>query len=92
MLPNFCKHLILIQELSSKLATEKKCSCGGWSGWGSCGRGTCAGRGARTAGGARRPHQCPRCPQAFHSSKDMRRHAAVHTGMDLHLFKAEIPS
>ncbi|CAB3246979.1 unnamed protein product [Arctia plantaginis] len=58
---------------------EKKCACGGWSGWGSCGRGACAGRGARTAGGARRPHQCPRCPQAFHSSKDMRRHAAVHT-------------
>ncbi|XP_038221675.1 zinc finger protein 530 [Zerene cesonia] len=27
----------------------------------------------------RRQHQCPRCPQAFHSRKDMRRHAAVHT-------------
>ncbi|XP_045496497.1 oocyte zinc finger protein XlCOF6-like isoform X1 [Colias croceus] len=27
----------------------------------------------------RRQHQCPRCPQAFYSRKDMRRHAAVHT-------------
>ncbi|XP_063827219.1 zinc finger protein 62 homolog [Ostrinia nubilalis] len=28
----------------------------------------------------RRAHQCPRCPRAFHSRKDMRRHQAVHTG------------
>ncbi|XP_011552414.3 zinc finger protein 558 [Plutella xylostella] len=27
----------------------------------------------------RREFQCPRCPQAFRSKKDMRRHSAVHT-------------
>ncbi|CAK1543807.1 unnamed protein product [Leptosia nina] len=41
---------------------------------------------SRTHGGTatsvimtRRKHKCPRCPQAFHSRKDMRRHIAVHT-------------
>ncbi|CAH2040170.1 unnamed protein product, partial [Iphiclides podalirius] len=52
----------------------KKCTCTG------CGRsGSCGGGGVASAARALRPHQCPRCPQAFHSGKDMRRHAAVHS-------------
>ncbi|KAJ0177617.1 hypothetical protein K1T71_006490 [Dendrolimus kikuchii] len=54
---------------------EKKCSCGEWC-EGGCGA---DGGGATRANRPPRPHQCPRCPQAFHSSKDMKRHAAVHT-------------
>ncbi|XP_063386107.1 zinc finger and BTB domain-containing protein 24-like [Cydia fagiglandana] len=40
-----------------------------------CGRTcSCGACGRRRA----RAHLCPRCPQAFHARKDMRRHAAVH--------------
>ncbi|XP_026727184.1 zinc finger protein 596-like [Trichoplusia ni] len=60
---NFRKHM---------LKHERKCGC---VGWGACGRGSCPLRSLR----ARATHQCPRCPRAFHSGKDMRRHAAVHT-------------
>ncbi|CAG4933687.1 unnamed protein product [Parnassius apollo] len=55
----------------------KKCNCEGCGKGGNCEAG---GGGVRGAGvRALRPYQCPRCPQAFHSGKDMRRHAAVHS-------------
>ncbi|XP_045535247.1 zinc finger protein 557 isoform X2 [Papilio machaon] len=50
----------------------KKCGCEGCGGSGAC----CV---QPAAARALRSHQCPRCPQAFHSGKDMRRHAAVHS-------------
>ncbi|XP_035440682.2 zinc finger protein 660 [Spodoptera frugiperda] len=59
---------------------ERKCACGGWGG---CVRPGCSGGdgggGAAGRSASRRTYQCPRCPRAFHSGKDMRRHAAVHT-------------
>ncbi|XP_030030795.2 zinc finger protein 239 [Manduca sexta] len=70
---NYRKH----QAKHANHGAEKKCTCG------SCGSGggRCTGGGGTGRGGARqlRRHQCQHCPQAFHSSKDMRRHAAVHT-------------
>ncbi|KAL0831784.1 hypothetical protein ABMA28_001322 [Loxostege sticticalis] len=51
---------------------DKKCTCGR-------GCSMCVATAAVTPQLERRAHQCPRCPRAFHSRKDMRRHQAVHT-------------
>ncbi|XP_041988909.1 zinc finger protein 660-like isoform X2 [Aricia agestis] len=64
---NYKKHV-----LKHGYNPEKPCACGGGAG----GCAECESRARRAQG---RAHQCPRCPQAFHSRKDMRRHAAVHS-------------